>query len=91
MTTQNIESHPEPSDRKCVGSFIAFTRDKTRHVLEIWAYRDAIHYGYLKRISPAELFLMTSDGQAVDRIEQGEYRLRDFPQTTFTTDDLEAP
>ena len=91
MTTQNSESHPEPNDRKCIGSFVAFARDKTRHVLEIWAYRDAIHYGDLKRISPAMLFLMTSDGQPVDRIEQGEYRLRDFPQTTFTSNDLEAP
>lgn len=91
MEPHQHQTRHEFQDRECVGSFPAYAANGTKQVIEIWIYRNALHYGELKSVSSATHFLITTDGQEVDRVEQGEYLLRNAPETIFTSSDPQAP
>ena len=76
---------------ECIGSFKAFTQDGETYTIEIWTHFAAVHDRERARVTPTQLVLRTSTGDGVDRIDQGEYRLRDSPEVTFSTDDPNAP
>lgn len=76
---------------ECIGSFNAFTPGGETHVVEIWTHFGAVHDRERHRVAPEQLVLTTTDGHGVDRIAQGEYRLRDSPEISFSTDDPNAP
>jgi hypothetical protein len=79
------------SDLQCIGSFKASAQDGTCHTIEIWTYFHAVHDRDRARIAPSQLVLTTTDGYAVEWIEQGQYRLRDNPEIRFSTNDPNAP
>lgn len=79
------------SDLQCIGSFKAHAQDGTCHTIEIWTYFHAVHDRDRSRIEPGQLVLTTTDGFAVEWIEQGKYRLKDNPEISFATDDPTAP
>jgi hypothetical protein len=76
---------------ECIGSFYAWTQDGERHLIEIWTHFDAAHDRERVRVEPSLLVLTTTGGYGVDRIDQGEYRLTDRREVTFSTDDPNAP
>lgn len=81
----------KPASMECIGSFAAFTQDGVCHTIEIWTYFGEVHARDRRRIEPAMLYLMTTDGHDVDRVAQGEYRLRSSPEVSLSTDDPNAP
>jgi hypothetical protein len=76
---------------QCIGSFNAYTQDGELYSIEIWTHFGAVHDRERARVSPGLLFLKTTEGHEVDRVDQGEYRLRESPEITFSTDDPNAP
>jgi hypothetical protein len=76
---------------QCIGSFKAYTQAGECHAMEIWTHFDAVHDRERAYVEPSLLVLTTTDGHAVDRIDQGEYRLTDRPEISLSTDDPNAP
>lgn len=79
------------ANMECIGSFHAFTQDGEQHTVEVWTYFRAVHNREHQRIEPSCLYLMTTDGHDVDRVDQGEYRLKDNPEVSLSSDDPHAP
>jgi len=76
---------------QCIGSFKAYTQVGECHTIEIWTHFGAAHDRERARVEPSLLVLTTTDGHGVDRIDQGQYRLSDSPETKLSTDDSNAP
>ncbi len=76
---------------ECIGSFYAYTQDGERHTIEIWTHFGEKHDRDLRRVSPTQLVLTTTEGYNVDRVAQGEYRMVDNPEISLSTDDPNAP
>jgi hypothetical protein len=76
---------------ECIGSFEAHTPEGEAYVVEIWTHFGAVHDRDRQRVAPEQLVLTTADGRGVDRVDQGEYCLRDSPAVSFSTDDPNAP
>jgi hypothetical protein len=79
------------SDLECIGSFDAHTQDGDRYTIEIWSHFRAVHDRERVRVAPSLLVLTTTEGYGVDRVSQGEYRLTDNPEISFSTRDPAAP
>lgn len=75
---------------ECIGSFKAFTQEGEEHTIEIWTHFDEVHDRNRRRVEPSRLYLMTTDGNDVDRVAQGEYRLTKNPEVSLSTDDPDA-
>lgn len=88
MVSNENESRRELT---CIGSFNAFTQDNEIYTIEIWTHYEAVHDRDRSRVEEGMLVLKTRNGDAVERIDQGEYRLKGNPETTFSTDDPNAP
>lgn len=76
---------------ECIASFYAYCQDGERHTIEVWTYFSDVHNRERHQIETSRLYLMTPDGRDVDRVDQGEYRLRDNPEVSFSSDDPDAP
>ena len=76
---------------ECIGSFNAHTQDGEVYTIDIFTQFGAVHDRGRLRVEPSLLHLTTKDGYGVDRVAQGEYRLRDNPEISFSTDDPNAP
>ena len=76
---------------ECIGSFEAFDKDRKAHTMEIWTHFGNVHDRDRARVRPTVLVLTTTQGDSVDRVAQGQYRLRDHPEIAFSSDDPNAP
>jgi hypothetical protein len=76
---------------QCIGSFIAYTQEGEPRTIEIWTHFKAVHDRDLSRVEPGLLVLKTAEGDSVDRVDQGEYRLTESPEISMSTDDPNAP
>jgi hypothetical protein len=76
---------------QCIGSFKAYTQDGETYVVDIFTHFGAVHDRERMRVQPTLLVLTTKDGRAVERVAQGEYRLSESPEISFSTDDPNAP
>lgn len=94
------EEHDRPPDARadrgqmklqCIGSFYAWTQGGERHTIEIWTHFADVHDRERVRVQPSLLVLTTTEGRDVERVEQGEYRLKDDPDVSLSTDDPNAP
>jgi hypothetical protein len=80
-----------PTELHCISSFKAYTQDGEAYVIDVFTHFGAVHNRERARVEPGLLVLTTKDGYGVDRVAQGEYRLRDSPEVSFSSDDLNAP
>jgi hypothetical protein len=76
---------------QCVGSFSAFTQEGEAYIVDIFTHFGAVHDRERMRVQPTLLVLTTKDGRAVERVAQGEYRLSESPEISFSTADPNAP
>ncbi|HWA99967.1 MAG TPA: hypothetical protein VG713_15820 [Pirellulales bacterium] len=84
-------SEGHASDLQCIGSFHAYTQDGQCYTIEIWTQFVPVHEHGRFRVAPTQLVLTTTDGHGVDRVDQGQYRLRNNPEVSLSTDDPNAP
>ena len=75
----------------CIRTFKAYTRNGEAHVIGIWTQFGTFSHRKRARANPDPLVLVTTDGQGVERIAQGKYRLTDKPEVSLTSDDPNAP
>jgi hypothetical protein len=80
-----------PTHLNCIGSFIAYTQDGEAYVIDVFTHFGAVHNRDRARVQSGLLVLTTKDGYGVDRVAQGEYRLRDSPEISFSSNDPNAP
>ncbi len=78
-------------DFRCIGSFYAKSQDGKVHTIEMWCHFDAVHDRERSRVIPAQIALTTIEGHGIDRLAQGQYRLRDNPEVSLSSDDPHAP
>ena|SRR5215211_5602348 len=84
-------SEREKMHLECIGSFNAYTQEGESYTIDIFTHFANVHDRERVRVEPSRIVLTTKDGRAVDRVAQGEYRLQDSPEISFSTDDPNAP
>jgi hypothetical protein len=85
------ETRSTPTQLNCIGSFTAYTQDGEAYVIDVFTHFEAVHNRDRARVESGLLVLTTKDGYGVDRVAQGEYRLRDSPEISFSSNDTNAP
>lgn len=76
---------------ECIGSFLAYEPDGSRHTIEIWTRFESVHDRARQRVHPGLIVLTTTEGRGVTRIARGDYRLTDQPEVRLTSSDANAP
>jgi hypothetical protein len=76
---------------ECIGSFKAHTQDGEVYTIEIWTRFGVVHNRDYQQVQPGMLMLTTTDGYDVYRVAKGEYRLKDKPEISLSTNDPNAP
>ena len=87
----NESIDPARHELECIGSFHAKTPEGEQHTIEIWTKFHSVHDRDISRIEPGLLVLTTTHGHGVERIAQGQYKLKDGPEVYVSTDDPHAP